>query len=155
TQYFTEKLVYLPDCYQVNDRKRQVSANPPSRAECGLPDGAFVFCCFNNAHKIGPPMFEIWMRLLKAIPHGVFWLVGEGSLVQANLRREAQARGVDPGRLVFAPQTNYPDHLSRQRLADLFLDTWPYNAGTTASDALWMGLPVVTYSGRAFAARMA
>jgi protein O-GlcNAc transferase len=154
-RYFTEKLAYLPDCYQVNDRKRSISERTPSRAECGLPEGVFVYCCFNHPNKIGPQVFDVWMRVLAAVPNSVLWLLQSNTWVPENLRREARARGVNPERLVFAPMMGLPDHLARLGLADLFLDTWPYNAHTTASDALWVGLPLLTYSGKSFAARVA
>jgi predicted O-linked N-acetylglucosamine transferase (SPINDLY family) len=152
---FTEQLVYLPQCYQVNDRKRPPAEDSERRQEHGLPDGAFVFCCFNNNFKIAPRTFDIWMRLLGQVPHAVLWLLADNASAEANLRREAQARGIAPGRLVFAPRLPQAGHLARHRLADLFLDTLPYNAHTTASDALWAGLPVLTLAGRGFAARVA
>jgi protein O-GlcNAc transferase len=153
--YFTEKLVHLPGCYQVNDSRREIAAYTPSRAECGLPDAGLVFCCFNNSYKFTPRLFDVWMRLLKAVPGSVFWLLEANRFVPGNLRREALARGVAPERLVFAPPVPMPRHLARHRLADLFLDTLPYNAHTTASDALWMGCPVLTVSGQPFASRVA
>jgi predicted O-linked N-acetylglucosamine transferase (SPINDLY family) len=120
----------------------------PARAEVGLPDTGFVFACFNNTHKIGPEMFGIWTRLLQQIEGSVLWLFEDNALAADNLRREAAARGLAPERLIFAQRMAPPDHLARTRLADLFLDTLPYNAHTTASDALWMGLPVVTCPGK-------
>ena len=149
--YFSEKIVQLPDCYQVNDSKRVISAITPSRKDCGLPEEGFVFCCFNKSAKIHPDIFDVWMRLLKAIEGSVLWLFGENN----NLRTEAVARGIAPHRLIFAHRASLEDHLSRQRLADLFLDTLPYNAHTTASDALWAGLPVLTCRGKTFAGRVA
>ena len=128
---------------------------PPARRAAGLPDQGFVFCCFNNSHKITQPVFEVWMRLLTQVPGSVLWLLGGNAAAERNLRREAQARGVDPARLVFAGRLELEAHLARHRLADLFLDTLPYNAHTTASDALWTSLPVVTCRGRAFAGRVA
>ena len=154
-RHFSESLVYLPDCYQVNDRQRALDARIPSRRDCGLPEHGFVFCCFNGTYKIAPEMFAVWMRLLGALPGSVLWLLADNPWAEANLRREAGARGIDPGRLVFAPRQKPPQHLARQRLADLFLDTLPVNAHTTASDALWAGLPLVTCSGRSFVARVA
>jgi predicted O-linked N-acetylglucosamine transferase (SPINDLY family) len=152
-QFFSEKIVQLPDCYQVNDSKRAIAAGTPSRKEAGLPDQGFVFCGFHSHWKISRPVFEIWMRLLKAVPGSVLWLMeGEGA---PRLRDEAAACGVDPSRLVFAPRMPLDRHLARQRLADLFLDTLPCNAHTTASDALWAGLPLVTCKGGAFAGRVA
>jgi predicted O-linked N-acetylglucosamine transferase (SPINDLY family) len=152
---FTEKLVYLPGSYQVNDRQRAIAARAPSRAECGLPEHGFVFCCFNSSYKIAPPIFDVWMRLLAALPHSVLWLLADNSWAEANLRREATSRGIAPQRLVFAPRQPLPEHLARHALADLFLDTAPVNAHTTASDALWAGLPLVTCAGASFVARVA
>jgi predicted O-linked N-acetylglucosamine transferase (SPINDLY family) len=152
--FYTEKIVQLPDCYQVNDSTR-VIAETPTRAAAGLPDEGFVFCCFNNNYKIRRPLFDIWMRLLAAVPGSVLWLLRDNDGAERNLRKEAAARGVDPDRLIFAGRTKLEDHLARHRLADLFLDTLPYNAHTTASDALWTGLPVVTCQGTAFAGRVA
>jgi protein O-GlcNAc transferase len=120
-----------------------------------LPEEAFVFCCFNNTHKINAAMFDIWMRLLERLPQAALWLLSTDDAVRAHLQREAVLRGVDAARLVFARRMPYADHLCRLKLADLFLDTLPFNAGTTASDALWAGLPVLTCAGDAFAARMA
>jgi protein O-GlcNAc transferase len=158
--FFTEQVVWLPDCYQINDDKRVVAERTPTRRDCGLPEDAFVFCCFNNTYKIGPSVFDIWMRLLKETENSVLWLFDGNSpsaaqLCRDNLRREAESRGVAATRLVFAERTPMADHLARQRLADLFLDTLPYNAHTTASDALWAGLPVLTRLGETFAGRVA
>ncbi len=153
--FFTEKLVHLPGCYQVNDSQRSLSEKTPSRAECGLPADGFVFCCFNKNQKITPAVFEVWMQLLKAVGDSVLWLLQDNRHVAANLRREATARGVAAERLVFAPRTPLPEHLARHRLADLFLDTLPYNAHTTASDALWAGCPVLTITGPTFVSRVA
>ena len=152
--YFAEKLVYLPDCYQVNDSKRAIAESPPSRASCGLPESGFVFCCFCNNYKITPAVFDVWMRLLGSIPESVLWLLRDNEPAERNLRREARERDIEPNRLVFAPRLNLQDHLARQVFADLFLDTMPYNAHTTASDALWVGLPVLTCLGRTFPARV-
>jgi predicted O-linked N-acetylglucosamine transferase (SPINDLY family) len=153
--FFTEKLVHLPGCYQVNDSRREISPHTPLRAECGLPDSGFVFCSFNNSYKITPEMFDAWMGLLKAVSGSVLWLLEGNRFAPANLRREAEARGVAKQRLVFAPRKPLPEHLARHRLAGLFLDSFPYNAHTTASDALWVGLPVLTLAGRTFASRVA
>ena len=153
--YFAEQLVHLPDCYQVNDSQRAIAARTPSRQDCGLPAEGFVFCSFNNSYKITPTLFGIWMRLLDAVPDSVLWLLGNNELVESNLRQAARARKVNPDRLVFAPRRPLPEHLARHRLADLFLDTLPYNAHTTASDALWVGLPVLTCAGQSFASRVA
>jgi protein O-GlcNAc transferase len=153
--FYAEKIVQLPDCYQVNDRRRAIAQATPTRSEAGLPDTGFVFCCFNNNYKITAALFDVWMRLLQRVPGSVLWLLRENPDAEANLRREAKVRGVDPARLVFAGRAKLEEHLARHRLADLFLDTLPYNAHTTASDALWAGLPVLTCQGEAFAARVA
>jgi predicted O-linked N-acetylglucosamine transferase (SPINDLY family) len=152
---YDEKIIRLPFAYQPNDDRRVISERTPTRAEVGLPDTGFVFCCFNASYKITPPVFSVWMQLLQEVPGSVLWLLGGDAVIEANLRREAVDRGVDAGRLIFAPKAPLPDHLARHRLADLFLDTLPYNAHTTASDALWAGLPLVTCAGRSFAARVA
>jgi predicted O-linked N-acetylglucosamine transferase (SPINDLY family) len=153
--FYSEQVVYLPDSYQVNDDRRGPAAVTPTRAECGLPEQGFVFCCFNNTFKITPFMFDIWMRLLQQAPASVLWLLKDSDLVERNLRHEAVAHGVAAERLIFAPRQEPAAHLARHRLADLFLDTLPYNAHTTASDALWAGLPVVTCTGGSFASRVA
>jgi predicted O-linked N-acetylglucosamine transferase (SPINDLY family) len=153
--FYTEKVVHLPDTYQVNDTKRSISERTPTRAKVQLSEKGFVFCCFNNNFKITPKIFDVWMRLLNKLEGSVLWLLEDNAAVTRNLRSEAEARGISPARLVFAPRIDYPDYLARYRLADLFLDTLPFNAGTTASDALWAGLPLVTCSGETFAARVA
>jgi predicted O-linked N-acetylglucosamine transferase (SPINDLY family) len=154
-QYYSEKIVYLPDTFQANDSKRQSSDRFRSRADAGLPENAFVFCSFNNNYKLTPAVFDIWMRVLVKISGSVLWLLEGNADVKRNLQREAESRGVDSARLIFAPRIEYSDYLARYRLADLFLDTFPFNAGATAGDALWAGLPLVTCSGDAFASRMA
>jgi protein O-GlcNAc transferase len=153
---YDEKVVYLPDTYLPTDNSVQIAERTPTRAECGLPEEGFVFCSFSHDYKINPPVFDTWMNLLRAVPGSVLWLVSRGELTLANLRREAEARGVDASRLVFAGRVpRVEDHLARYRQADLFLDTHPYNAHTTAADALMAGLPVVTYMGNAFPSRVA
>jgi len=152
---YSEKIVYLPHSYQPNDSKRVIAGKTPSRAEAGLPEAGFVFCCFNNNYKITPDVFDSWMRILKRVDGSVLWLYQSNAFVPVNLRKEAAARGVDPNRIVFAEPVELPDHLARHRLADLCLDTLPYNAHTTASDALWTGLPIVTRIGETFASRVA
>jgi protein O-GlcNAc transferase len=159
---YLEKIVRLPDSYQVNDSKRPIAEHVPSRRELGLPENAFVFCCFNQIWKITKPIFEVWMRVMAAVEGSVLWLLQANDWAAnlrresaANLRREAQAKGVDPGRLIFASQCEQTLHLARHRQADLILDTLPYNAHTTASDALWMGVPLVTCTGSTFAGRVA
>ena len=159
SDYYSEKVVRLPDSYQVNDDKRHISEHTPTRRDCGLPEEGFVYCCFNNAFKLNPAMFDIWMRLLKATKDSVLWLFegtssNSAAVCRENLYREAEKRGIPRNRLVFAAKTNLADHLARHRLADLFLDTLPYNAHTTASDALWAGLPVATCLGSTFAGRV-
>jgi protein O-GlcNAc transferase len=153
--HYAEKVVYLPDSFMVNDCERKISPHTPSRAEAGLPNG-FVFCCLNNVSKITPDLFDVWMRLLRETDGSVLWLPRSHPAVVGNLRREAEGRGVDPDRLVFAPKTRFnEDHLARLGLADLFLDTLHYNAHATAADALWAGVPVLTCAGATFASRVA
>lgn len=154
-RYYSEKVVWLPHSYQANDSKREISDRIFTRAECGLPDNGFVFCCFNNNYKITREIFGVWMRLLSQVPDSVLWLLQDNEDAAANLRREAMARGVAPERLIFAPRIAPPDHLARQHLADLFLDTSPYGAHTTCSDALFVGLPVISLYGPTFPARVA
>jgi predicted O-linked N-acetylglucosamine transferase (SPINDLY family) len=154
-RFYSEKIAYLPDCYQANDGKRPVSTRRPSRAEAGLPQSAFVFACFNSSYKITPALFDIWMRLLHAVDGSVLWLFKDNEAAAANLKREAEARNIASNRLVFAPRMELQDHLARQPLADIFLDTLPCTAHTTASDALWVGLPVLTVLGNTFAGRVA
>ena len=153
--YYTERVVRLPGSYQVNDDKRPIAAATPSRRDCELPDDGFVFCCFNNTQKLNPDIFDAWMRVLQAVDTSVLWLLEGSPTSSANLRAAAEQRGVSGQRLIFAGKTAVPEHLARQRLADLFLDTLPYNAHTTASDSLWAGLPVLTQIGPTFAGRVA
>lgn len=153
--FFTEKLVHLPGCYQVNDSQCPISPRTPSREECGLPGQGFVFCCFNNTYKITPAMFGIWMELLQAVPDSVLWLLEANALVSVNLRREAAARGVDPGRLVFALRAPLAEHLARHQLADLALDCFPYCGHATTSVSLWAGCPVLTLAGQTMVSRVA
>ena len=153
--HFSERLLFLRGSLFPGDSRREVAAEAPTRAACGLPPEAFVFCCFNNPYKILPPAFDVWMRLLAKVPGSVVWLSNTEGEHLANLRREASARGIDPARLVFAPRVALPEHLARHRHADLLLDTAPYNAATTANDALWMGLPVITCPGESMVSRQA
>jgi protein O-GlcNAc transferase len=153
--FFSERLVHLPGSYQANDRRREVASAPASRADHGLPADGLVLCSFNNSYKISPGFFDIWMRLLRSVPGSVLWLLETNALVRGNLRSEAEKRGVDGGRLIFAPVVASAEHLGRLQHADLFLDTLPCNAHTTASDALWAGLPVLTCTGDTFAGRVA
>jgi len=153
--YYAEKLVYLPDSYQANDATRAISNKSFTRTELGLPETALIFCCFNNNYKIVPEVFASWMRILSHVKGSVLWLLEDNAKAASNLKKEAVARGIDAGRLVFAGRMPLPDHLARHKCADLFLDTLPVSAHTTASDALWAGLPVVTQIGETFAARVA
>jgi predicted O-linked N-acetylglucosamine transferase (SPINDLY family) len=155
-RWYAEKVVTLPGAYQVNDDRRAAAEkNPARRAEHGLPEKGFVFCNFNQSYKLTPDMFSCWMRLMKEVEASVLWLLEANPLFHANLRKEAEARGVSGARLIFAPIIDNDAHLARMRLADLFLDTLPYNAHTTCSDALWAGLPILTCRGTAFAGRVA
>jgi protein O-GlcNAc transferase len=154
-QFYTESVVRLPYCYQANDSDRPIADETPLRAEVGLPSEGRVLCSFNNNYKITPAVFDVWMRVLQRFPDCVLWLLRDNDSAVQNLRKEAKVRGVDPDRLVFAPRLRNDLHLARQRLADLFVDTFPCNAHTTASDALWAGLPIVTCKGETFASRVA
>jgi len=152
---YDEKIIRLPDCYQVNDRQRCIADPIFTREELGLPQEGFVFCCFNNSCKITPAIFDVWMRILRRVPGSVLWLLEDNAAAVSNLRQEAERRQVPADRLVFAQRMPAPLHLARHRAADLFLDTLPYNAHTTASDALWAGLPLLTCPGTTFAGRVA
>ncbi len=153
-RFFAEKPLYLPTVFQVSDRQRPIGPRP-ARADVGLPEDAVVLCCFNNSYKFTEEIFTVWLNIMRRCPHAVLWLLADNEWQRDNLIRTAAERGMEPSRLVFAGRTSPPDYLARYRLADLFLDTFPFNAGTTANDALWMGLPVLTRSGRTFASRMA
>jgi predicted O-linked N-acetylglucosamine transferase (SPINDLY family) len=152
--YYTERPIYLPHCYQVSDRHRAVSPTPERKAY-GLPDDAFVFCSFNNTFKFRQDMFRAWMRILQQVPGSVLWLLADNDTARDNMLAEARAHGIEADRLICAPRVTPPEYLARFALADLVLDTFPYNAGTTASDALWMGTPILTLSGRSYISRMA
>ncbi len=155
-RFHREQIAYLPDTFLATDSSRRIAARTPSRTELGLPEAAFVFCCFNNTYKLNPAMFAVWMRLLRRIDGSVLWLQQIQASATENLRREAAEAGIDPARLVFAPRLpSMEDHLARYRQADLFLDTLPFNAQTTAADALWAGLPVLTCLGTTFVGRVA
>lgn len=153
-QYYSEKIIYMPHSYQVNDSKRKISRRVFTRQELGLPERGFVFCCFNNNYKILPATFDVWVRLLKKVNGSVLWLLQDNPTAAKNLHKEAAINGIDPSRIVFAPRMKLDEHLARHRLADLFIDTLPYNAHTTASDALWAELPVLTQMGKSFPARV-
>jgi protein O-GlcNAc transferase len=152
---YLEKIAYLPETYQVNDSKRRIADHEPMRSETMLPEKGFIFCCFNNNYKITPEIFDIWMSILTKVDGSVLWLVEDNPEASRNLRNEARRRNVVPERLLFASRVKLPEHLARHRLADLFLDTLPYNAHTTASDALWAGVPVLTCLGSTFPGRVA
>jgi protein O-GlcNAc transferase len=153
--HYSEKIIYLPHTYQINDDRRSISNAAVTRREVGLPEDCFVYCCFNHAYKISPAEFDIWMRLLGNVPKSVLWLLRINEAAERNLKAEAAKRGVDPSRVIFAERTHSSAHLARHRLADLFLDTFRYNAHTAASDALRSGLPLVTKIGNGFASRVA
>lgn len=151
--HFTEQPLYLKTLFQVSDSKRFPSSGK-ARADFAVPDDAFLFCAFNNNFKITPEVFETWMRILRRTPETLLWLLSDNEWAEDNLRRAARAHGISPERLIFAPRVA-PDYLARFAVADVFLDTFPYNAGTTATDALWSGLPILTCSGRTYVSRMA
>jgi predicted O-linked N-acetylglucosamine transferase (SPINDLY family) len=153
--FYSEKVIYLPHSYQPNDDERLIAATRTTRSDLNLPEKSFVFCCFNNNYKISPAEFDIWMRILNKVDGSVLWLLRSNKWAEGNLRKEAVERGIDPSRLIFAPKLPHSEHLARHRHADLFIDTFNVNAHTTASDALWSGLPVVTKQGKQFAARVA
>jgi predicted O-linked N-acetylglucosamine transferase (SPINDLY family) len=155
TPFFSERPLYLPHMLYPSDTTRLPAGPPPSRAACGLPESGFVFCCFNNAYKILPEVFAVWMRLLAAVPGSVLWLLATSAEATANLRREAQGAGIEPQRLIFAPRVSVGEHVARNAAADLFLDTYPYGAHTTANDALLAGLPLITRVGDTLVSRIA
>ena len=154
-KYFNEKVLYLPNTYMPTDNGRELSERPMKRSDMGLPEDAFVFCCFNNNYKITSSEFDIWMRLLNKVEGSVLWLRSSNQWAELNIKKEAQKRKVDPERIVFAGKVPMDEHLARHRLADLFIDTFIYNAHSTATEALWAGLPIVTKTGQGFAARVA
>jgi protein O-GlcNAc transferase len=153
--FYSEKIIFLPSTYQPNDSKKAISSNNLKKQDHGLPENAFVFCCFNNTYKILPEIFDIWLNILKAVPNSVLWLIKDNNIAVSNLRMHAEINGVRSDRLIFANRLKLDEHLARHKFADLFLDTFPYNAHTTASDALWAGLPVLTCQGNSFASRVA
>jgi predicted O-linked N-acetylglucosamine transferase (SPINDLY family) len=154
-QFYDEKVVWMPHTYQANDSRREISDRVFTRRDMGLPEDGFVFCCFNNNYKITPEIFTIWMRLLSKVPDSVLWLLQDNGAAADNLRREAETRGVAANRLIFATRITPPEHFARQHLGDLFLDTSPYSAHTTGSDALFAGLPLISLYGPTFSARVA
>ena len=153
--YYSEKIIYLPNCYQANDTKRKISDEIFTREQLGLPAKEFIFCCFNNNWKITPETFDLWAQILRLVDNSILWLFEDNSLAASNIRTEAKNRGLHPDRIVFAKFMNHASHLARYKAADLFLDTFPYNAHTTASDALWAGTPVLTLEGKSFSGRVA
>jgi len=152
---YSEAIAWMPASYQVNDDRQRIDEGTPTRAQCALPADAFVFCCFNQNYKIEQTLFEAWLCILGAVPRGVLWLFASNPVAEATLRETAARRGIDPTRLVFASWQSKAQHLARHRCADLFLDTHTVNAHTTASDALWAGLPLLTWPGETFAGRVA
>ena len=154
-RFFSEKVIYLPNSYQPQDNEKVSSDEKLTRTAVGLPEDAFIFCCFHNSYKIMPGEFKIWLRLLKNINNSVLWLLKTNDFVAENLQLLAKKNGINPARLVFFLRTDYPKYLSSLSIADLFLDTFNYNAGATASDALRAGLPVITKQGLGYSARMA
>ena len=155
-QYYSEKIIYLPYTFKATDTKLKVSEKAFTREEFNLPVNSFVFCCFNNSFKILPETFDVWMRILKSAENSVLWLADTNSTAKANLKKEAEVRGISPSRIIFSnTMVELADHFARLRLADLFLDTFTFNAHTTAGDALWSGLPLLTFKGRSFASRVA
>ena len=154
-KYYSEKIIYLPNTYQVRDSTQKISNKIFTKDELSLPKNSFVFCCFNQNYKITPSVFDIWMRLLKKIEKSVLWLIKDNDVAVYNLKKEAEKRGVKPDRIIFAKHIPVSEHLARHKLADLFVDTFPYTAHTTCSDALWSGLPVITRMGQSFASRVA
>ncbi len=153
-QFYSEKMIYMPDVYQVSDRQRK-HGPIPVREQCQLPQDAFVFCSFNNNYKYTPEVFASWMNILKRVPGSVLWLLADNPWSEINLKNTVKQSGIDPQRIIFAPRVSPEDYLARFATADLFLDTFPFNAGTTANDVLWMGLPILTMTGKSFASRMA
>jgi predicted O-linked N-acetylglucosamine transferase (SPINDLY family) len=153
-RFYSEKIAYLPHSYQINDSKRTVAEYSFTREEVGLPKSGFVFCCFNNVYKVNPEVFDSWANILKKVEGSVLWLLEENEISTKNLIKEAEKRGIIENRLVFAKKLDNQYHLARIKLADLFLDTWPCNAHTTASDSLWVGVPIITLIGESFASRV-
>ena len=152
--FYSEKIIYMPHTYQANDDKRKIAKTNSKRVDFNLPEKGFVFCCFNQIYKISPKEFNIWMRLLRNVNNSVLWLIKSNKWVEQNFSKEAKRQGIDPLRIVFAEKLSHSEHLARHKHADLFIDTFNYNAHTTASDALWAGLPIVTKQGKQFSARV-
>ncbi len=155
SEHYSEKPIYLPHCFQANDSGRKISKRNITREEFNIPPNVFVFCCFNNTYKLNPKIFDVWSHILHQVPNSILWLSSTSNITQVNLKNEMCIRGISECRIIFCPRAEYSNYLSSYQLADLFLDTLPFNAGTTASDALWAGLPVLTQSGKSFSGRMA
>jgi protein O-GlcNAc transferase len=153
-EFYSEKIIYLPFSYQANDDKKEISPQVFRRTDFGLPENNFIFCCFNNNYKITPKIFSIWMEVLKSVSASCLWIIGDNDVAKKNLITETVKHGIDPSRLIFSDRIKVSEHIGRHRLADLFLDTLPYNAHTTASDALWAGLPLLTLKGDTFPGRV-
>jgi len=153
-KYYSEKIIHMPHCYQCNDYGKEIPTKPFTRKDLGLPDKAFVFTCFNNNFKITSSEFDIWMRLMKKVEPSVLWLFRSNQFAEMNLKKEAEKRSIDPSRIIFADMMVRNEHLARYSCGDIFLDTFNFNAHSTASDALWSGMPVLTMVGRGFSARV-
>jgi predicted O-linked N-acetylglucosamine transferase (SPINDLY family) len=154
--HYMEKIAYMPHSYIAGDREREISKRIFTRLELGLPESGFIFCCFNAVYKINPSVFDVWTEILQRVSGSVLWLSPTSGTAVENLRKEAASRGLDPQRLIFSSRIDSPaEHLARLRLADLFLDTWPFNAHSTAVDSLWAGVPLITCMGETFASRVA
>tara|TARA_B100000700_G_C14828256_1_gene753262 strand:- start:123 stop:962 length:840 start_codon:yes stop_codon:yes gene_type:complete len=153
-KYYSEKIIYLPNTYQPRDSSQKICNKTYKKEDLGLPENSFVFCCFNQNYKITPNIFSIWMKLLKRIDNSVLWLLEENQTASSNLKKEAEKKGIKSDRIIFAKRMAQPEHLARHKLADIFVDTFPYNAHTTCSDALWSNLPVITLTGQSFASRV-
>ena len=152
-KFYTEKIIYLPDSFMVSDTTKKISNKVYTRQELGLPKSGFVFCCFSQNYKITPDVFDTWMRILKKVENSVLWLAENNKTGVKNIKNEAELRGIDPNRIIFAQHMLLAEHLARHRLADLFIDTFPYTAHTTCNDALWSNVPVLTRIGESFASR--
>ena len=153
-KHYTEKVLYLPHCYQANMSQREISKKQFKRIDFGLPEDSFIYCSFNNNYKITPDIFDTWMNILKKVDNSVLWILKSNEIASKNLKKEAEKKGIDEGRIIFADFLPNDEHLKRISLADVFLDTYPYNAHTTASDAIRMGIPIITLTGNSFASRV-
>ena len=154
-EFYSEKIIYLPDTYQVNASTHEISKKSFNRKKFGLPENSFVYCCFNQNYKISPSIFNVWMRILDSVNNSVIWLINENEISKKNIIKELKKKEINIKRIIFADRMPHPEHLERHKLADLFIDTFPYTAHTTASDALRSGLPIITIKGQSFASRVA